>query len=239
MALTVTVLGCSGSYSGPGAACSGYLVQGAGATIWLDAGPGTLANLQRHVALDAVDAVVLSHEHPDHCRDIEGYYVACRWVVPRERVLVMAPPGVRQHCYYQDPPLEWKDVGDGDQAVIGGLGLTFSRTDHPAETLAVRIDGDGCSLAYTADTGPGWSLRALGRGIDLALCDASVLADKEGTAPHMSARQAGADARAAGVGRLVLTHLQPTTDPALARAEAAAAFGADVEVATTGAAWSL
>ena len=44
--------------------------------VWLDAGSGTLANLQRHVGLDDVDAVVLSHEHPDHWTDLEGYHIA-------------------------------------------------------------------------------------------------------------------------------------------------------------------
>ena len=45
--MRLTVLGCCGSYAAPGGACSGYLVQGGGKNLWLDAGPGTLANLQR------------------------------------------------------------------------------------------------------------------------------------------------------------------------------------------------
>jgi len=74
--MKLTVLGCSGSYPGPGGAASGYLVEADGTRIWLDAGSGTLANLQRHIGLDAVDAVVLSHEHPDHWADIEGFHIA-------------------------------------------------------------------------------------------------------------------------------------------------------------------
>jgi ribonuclease BN (tRNA processing enzyme) len=241
--LTVTVLGCSGSYAGPGpgpgAACSGYLVRGAGTTLWVDAGPGTLANLQRHVHLHDVDAVVVSHEHPDHCRDLEGYYVACRYVVPRPSVPVYAPASVRDRLYYRDPPLEWHVVADGDRVRVGGLDLAFSRTDHPVETLAVRVDGGGRSLGYSADTGPGWSFSALGAGIDLALCEASYLRDSEGEAFHMSARQAGQTAREAGVGRLVLTHLLPVVDPARSRAEGSEAFGAEVEMAATGAEYAL
>ena len=33
-----------------------------------DLGPGTLANAQRHIDLTDLDAVVLTHEHPDHWR---------------------------------------------------------------------------------------------------------------------------------------------------------------------------
>jgi len=51
---------------------------------------------------------------------------------------------------------------------------------------------------------------------------------------HLSARQAGVSARAAGAGRLVITHLEPGVDRDRSRAEAEAAFGAPVEGATEG-----
>ncbi len=232
MGLSVTVLGCSGSYPGPGNACSGYLVRGGGATLWLDAGSGTLSNLQRHVGLADVDAVVLSHEHPDHWGDIEGYRVACAYVIGRSDVPVYAPAGLRRHLFSDfEPAFAWHDVAAGDRLEIGPLNLCFSRTDHPPETLAVRVDVDGRSLAYSADTGPGWSFEALGSGIDLALCESTYLAEHEGKGGHLSARQAASMARQAQVGRLLLTHLWPTIDPEQARHEAEDAYGAPVELA--------
>ncbi len=212
--LTVTVLGCSGSYPGPESACSGYLVRAGGVTVWLDAGSGTMANLQRHVSLYDIDAVVLSHEHPDHCSDIEGFRVACAYVLERADVPVYATAGVARHLFPEfKSVLDWHVVTDGDHIEVEGLSLRFSRTDHPPETLAVRVDADGRSLAYSADTGPGWSFDALGPSIDLALCEATYLADREGPdSSHLSARQAGAMARQAGVGRLVLTHFIPSGD---------------------------
>lgn len=241
MGLSVTVLGCSGSYPGPGSACSGYLVQGAGATVWLDAGSGTLANLQRHVGLHDVDAVVLSHEHPDHWSDIEGYRVAIAYVAERQGVPLYAPAALRSLVSTDfEPHLVWHPVRDGSQALVGGLRLTFSGTDHTEHTVAVRIDGDGRSFGYSADTGPLWSLEALGHGLDLALCEATWLSDREVEgAKHLSARQAGATARAAGAVRLVLTHLWPVVDPEEARAEASEAFGGPVEVARVGAAFEV
>ncbi|MDP8993105.1 MAG: MBL fold metallo-hydrolase [Actinomycetota bacterium] len=230
---SVTVLGCSGSYPGPGGACSGYLVRGGGTTLWLDAGSGTLANLQRHVDLHDVDAVVLSHEHPDHWSDVEGFRVACQHVVRRSGVPVYGTSGLAERLLPDaGPALEWQTVADGDDVEVGALRVRFSRTDHPPETLAVRVDADGRSLAYSADTGPGWSFEALGTGIDLALCEATYLADREGTlGGHLSARQAGAMARDAGVERLVLTHVWPVVDPARSRDEGGAAFGRPVEMA--------
>lgn len=231
MAMTLTVLGRCGSYPGPGEACSGYLLQADGTTVWIDAGSGTLANLQRHVGLREIDALVLSHEHPDHWTDLTGFYVACRYYLRRDHVPVFAPASLRELAYYRDEPIDWRVVADGESATVGSMTLAFSRTDHPPETLAVRVDGGGRSFAYSADTGPGWSFDRFGDGIDLALCEATFLREHEGKTHHLSARQAGEMARKAGVSRLVLTHLQPGTDPERSKAEGTEAFGADVDVA--------
>ena len=236
MGLTLTVLGCSGSYPPPGGACSGYLVQGGGTTVWLDAGSGTLANLQRHVGLHDVDAVVLTHAHADHWTDVLGYHVACRWIHRRRGVPVYAPAEVARLAAEvggeQAPTLAWTTVASGDQVAVGALALRFERADHGPETLAVRIEGDGATLAYTADTGPAWSMASLGAGADLALCEATFGTADEGTAQHLSARQAGEQATAAGVGSLLLTHLRPSRRPDDARREAATTFSGPVAVAT-------
>lgn len=233
--LTVTVLGCDGSFPGPGGAGSGYLLSCEGTHVWLDAGPGTLANLQLHLSLAQVDAVVVTHEHIDHWSDLEHFGVATKYVVPR------AP--VPLYCEADLPSLmrtpakdqfELHRIGPRSRMDIGALSFTFSRTDHSVETVAVRVDGGGRSLGYSADSGPGWGFDELGPGLDLALCEATFLSEREGSLPHMSARQAGLNARDAGVRRLVLTHLWPGVDRDAARAEAAAAFGGPVELAEIG-----
>ena len=122
-------------------------------------------------------------------------------------------------------------MADGDSVRVGSLDLRFSQTDHGPETLAVRVDGGGRSLGFSADTGPGWSLEALGPDLHLALCEAAIPSSDEGSLQHLSARQAGRTAAAAGAGRLLLTHLWPTLDPAASRAEGAEAFGGECQVA--------
>ena len=239
MGLTVTVLGCSGSFPGRGGACSGYLVDDGTTRVWLDAGSGTLANLQHHLDLEQLDAVVLSHEHPDHWSDLEGFNIVLQHFLHRDDFPVYAPAGLKKQTYDGMPPVSWTDVTDGDRVTIGTLEATFSRTDHGPETLAVRLEAGGKSLGYSADTGPEWSLEALGPGRHLALCEACVPVEEEGKLTHLSARQAGAQARAAGAARLVLTHLWPTLDPDRSRGEGAAAFGADVEVASVGARYEV
>lgn len=230
--MNLTVLGSDGSYPGPGGACSGFLLQGGGVKVWLDAGPGTLANLQNFTPMSELDAIVISHKHADHSSDLQGFAVANTVVSHIVPVSIYAPDGVGDELEPgTDKCLRWNRVHDNDRIEIGGLSLSFSRTDHGPETLALRVDCDGKSFAYSSDTGPNWTLSKLGPGIDLALCEATYLKDKEGSGRHLSARQAAISARQAGVKQLVLTHLWPTIDVDSALEEAKNEFGQNVSVA--------
>ncbi|MGH9129348.1 MAG: MBL fold metallo-hydrolase [Acidimicrobiales bacterium] len=241
MGLSLTVLGCDGGYPGPGGATSGYLVRAAGLSVVVDLGHGALANLQLHHDLNTIDAVVLSHEHPDHWADLEGLAVARMGAPERPPLAVYAPGGLRSHVYHDGAGMfDWRLVSDGDRVELGAIRLGFSRTDHGPETLALRVDAEGSSLGYTADTGPDWSLSALGTGLDLGLCEATWLApDEGGAARHLSARQAGAMASEAGVRRCVLTHRRPGLAAEASFAEGSEAYGSAVDQATIGAVYNL
>jgi ribonuclease BN (tRNA processing enzyme) len=121
---------------------------------------------------------------------------------------------------------------------IGSLHIRFSTTDHGPPTRAMRFDDPaGPALAYSADTGPGWSVGSFGPGIGTFLCEATHLRDGEGHSQHLSGRQAGAMAREAGVDRLIITHRSPTVSAGAVVDEATAAFGRPVEQAAVGAAF--
>lgn len=242
--LSVTVLGASGSYPGAGRASSGYLVEGGGVRVLLDLGSGCLANLFSVLAgravppvspdeadahlLDAVDAVVLSHEHPDHWMDLSGMRVALRYGSGRSGVPLHLTEGTLDLAVRfgeLEPTFVPNVVRDGDVVAVGGLTFRFAATDHYVPTLACRVEGGTSSMAYSADTGPGWSMRSLGPPVDLALVEASHLQGDEARGVlHLSARQAGAVATEAGARSLVLTHLVPGVDREASLAEAAGAF---------------
>lgn len=240
----LTVLGCGGTYAAPDNACSGYLVEGAGTRLWVDTGPGTLANLQRHVALTDLDAIVLSHEHPDHWLDLPIVRNVLRYVLDRRTIPVYGTAGTKAMAESLlegelGPTLDWTTITDGDLLTIGSIDIACSRTDHPVETLAMRFDIGSTSLVYTADTGPGWEVGALGASPDIVLCEATMDDAESGQTPHLTGGEAGRTTAAAGAGRLLLTHLLPGSDPARRRAEAAAEFDGTIDLAIANRRYSL
>lgn len=238
--LTITVLGSSGTYPGAGTACSGYLLRSGTTAVWLDCGSGSLANLQRHVALDDLDGIVCSHSHPDHWLDLPVAVNGLRyglhrpdagipllWTAETEELFGLVsghPP---------EPTFAARVVDESAVERIGDIDLRFSRTDHPVETLAVRADAGGRSIAYSADTGANWELASLGSGIDLAVVEATLDEADAGVVQHLTAGEAAAQAARAGVAGLVLTHLAPGSDPDERRAVAAATYDGPVAVART------
>ena len=241
---TLTVLGCDGSWPGPGGAGSGYLVQAGDTSILLDAGPGTFAALQQVHDPGGLDAVVLTHAHPDHWTDLEslatwaGYGPGQgRFRAAGTRPLpVYAPPGLRERSHYSGAEwVGWSELAPSMVLRFGALEARFGATDHGTPTLAVLMNHEGATLAYSADSGPGWSVEELGERIGTFLCEATYTEDQEGTLLHLSGREAGTMARAAGVGRLILTHRWPTVAADDVRREAELAFGRPVEQASTGA----
>jgi ribonuclease BN (tRNA processing enzyme) len=236
---TFTVLGCDGSYPGPGGSCSGYLVQSAAATIWLDAGPGTFARLQEVCFPGTLDAIVLTHEHPDHWTDLESFAVWARMQRNAEPFLVLAPAGLRRRSYFADDRnLEWREIEAASSIEVKDLRCRFAATDHGPPTLAVSIgkatpEDDARPFVYSAETGPDWSVEEFG-DIGTFLCEATYTKDQEGALKHLSGRQAGIMAHQAGVAELVVTHRWPSVDAETLALEAAEAFGRAVYQAAPG-----
>lgn len=237
--MDITVLGCSGTYAAPGNACSGYLVQAGGFSLVADLGPGSLSRLSGLIGLDRVGAVVISHSHPDHWLEMPILRNALRYVLGIVGLDVYATAETwtlfEMICPELDQTFIPHVITDGDDVTIGPINVRFARTDHPPETLSMRFDHGDQSIAYSADTGPGWSFAELGTGIDLGVCEATYLDAERARSVHLTAAQAGSGTRAAGVRSLVLTHLIPGADESEYRRQASETYGAPVHIASPGA----
>ncbi len=216
--MRLTVLGCAGSFPSADAACSAYLVEADGFSLMLDFGSGSLSPLQRYADLRRIDAILLSHLHPDHMSDACDYVVVRRYAPdgPYPRLPVFGPAGVRErlNAAYGSPhdgPLDdvytFHPLTPGTFPV-GPFRITAERVNHPVETYGFRIEHGGRSLAYSADTAPCEALVRLAHRADVFLCEAAYL-DGEPNPPdiHLTGREAGEAAAKADVGRLLLTHL--------------------------------
>jgi ribonuclease BN (tRNA processing enzyme) len=214
-----------------------------GTSILLDAGPGTFSELQRRIDPGRLDGVVLTHAHPDHWTDLEslatwaGYGPGRRSFRDEGQVLrIYAPPGLQERSSYGGAAwLEWREVVAPMGLTIGSLDVRFGATDHGPPTLAVLLVHQGATLAYSADSGPLWSVAEFGVDVGAFLCEATYTQEEEGSLLHLSGREAGDMARAAGVTRLILTHRWPTVSADAVRREAELAFGRPVEQASMGA----
>ena len=240
MAIDVAVLGCSGTYAGPDGACSGYLVQAGGCRILVDCGPGTLANLQREIGLEQLDAVVVTHCHPDHWLELPVMRNAFMYVLGRAGIPLYSTAETLSQAEVVCgsglvPTFEPTIITDGDELAIGPLRARFARTQHPVETLSVRFDHDGGSVAYSADTGADWSFSELGLGIGVGICEATSLDPAYVSGFHLTPREAGERGRQGQVQQLVLTHQLPGSDAEEFRRQGADAYGAPVHIASTGA----
>lgn len=238
--MELTVLGCSGSYGGPdGGACSGYLVGDGDTRVWLDCGNGTFGQLQRHVAVEDLTAVVLTHQHPDHCVDMYGLHIMARYGLGRRELPVYAPAGLAETLGVLvggdwGDTFSWQTIDADEPVTVGSLALRFSRTDHPPPTYAVEVASNGARLVYTSDTGPAWSVESFAGRADLVLSEATYLHDEKAAPIHLSAKEAGQAARAAGARRLMLTHVWPQVDHQQIVVEGSAAYGAPVLLAEPG-----
>lgn len=233
------VVGSSGTFPAPGRPAAGYVVQQGDTRVWCDAGPGTFMTLPFESAL--IDAVVISHQHPDHCSDLTAAYHAWTYCpTPREPVPLYAPQSVWDRLVAfvdQEPPcFDFQPVWTGDIATIGDIEVRFFESDHSVPTVGTRWEAEGRTLFYTGDTGPAGDWVDHVRGVDVFLAEASYQeANKNPDYPHhLSAVEAAEIARGAGVGELVLTHIPPYLDSSVSVAEAEAVFDRPVRLAVPG-----
>lgn len=219
MTVRLTVVGCAGSFPGPEAPCSAYLVEAEGFRLLVDFGTGSLGVLQRYVDPHSLDAILLSHLHGDHVFDACSYVVARRYAPtgPYPAIPVYGPAGTaeRLSAIYDGGEEPLDDVyrfvtltpGSG---TVGPFQLTVDRMNHPVETFGARLEHRGRVLAYSADTAACDAVVKLAHGADTFLCEASYVETRRNPPDlHLTGRQAGALASRADVGRLLLTHLVP------------------------------
>ncbi|MGW4464194.1 MBL fold metallo-hydrolase [Micromonospora sp. NPDC004704] len=241
--MRLTVLGACGAWPEPGQACSGYLVEHDGFRLLLDIGYATLPRLLERIGPERVDAVFVTHGHPDHCADLNPLLRARHLRADKPPPLpVYALPGALDPVLALDRPGMLDDAyvlhefTAGDRLRIGPYEARTRLLPHWVPNAGVRLTAGGRVLAYTGDTGPSPEVVELARDADLLVAEASHVDEvpQDSVRDLTSARQAGRQAAEAGVGMLLLTHFWPGTDRPAAQVAAGDAYAGEVAAAVPG-----
>ncbi len=232
-----------------------------GGRILLDTGSG-LGIVRRLIAAGCAPAEVsdifVSHQHTDHVGGLEPLLL---WSIITTLRGQRRPPSDETRVYAErrihdgieqlfgavatavprlfSDKLHRVKATDGEAVELrGNAGLTMFLVDHEpigGGAMGCVIERDGVRLVYSGDTRPTSRLIEAARGAQVLIHESGGLdaqAAEVHRQGHSTAGDAGRIAAAAGVGRLILTHLpaERFAEPMLA--EARAAFGGPVELAS-------
>ena len=241
--MQLTIIGGWGGWPAPGGACSGYLVEQRGFNLLIDPGYSVASKLFRRLPADAVDAVLVSHGHPDHCADLNPLLRARRFMANEPPALPLyALPEALDAVLALDRPsmlgaaYALNTFEAGGEFRIGPFSIQTGLLPHPRPNAGFRISAGRAVLAYTGDAAPSNALVELASGADLLLAEASYA----GALPTdligqlSSASDVGREAHDARVGSLVLTHLMPGEDRRAAVRAARSAYAGPVRTAREG-----
>lgn len=249
------MLGKSPSWQDSGGACSAYLVREQGFALLLDCGSGAFAKLRAAIDYLEVDAVLITHMHPDHTLDLLPFACALSYSPRRAqrggtatRPALHVPAGgrttLRRLCgAFEEQELiervfEAHEYPPDGELELGPLRARFCEVPHFIPAFATELSGPGnARLTYGADCGPNAALERFAHGTDLLIVEATLLDAGGGFRGHMTAREAGELGRRAGARRLLISHFSDEVDASQVRAEASAGFGGEVELAHEG--WRL
>jgi ribonuclease BN (tRNA processing enzyme) len=244
--MELVVLGAGPAYtSRPGAVGAAYLVRQGSAAVVLDLGQGAFTNLAGEIEPSTIQAVVVSHLHPDHFIDLVALRHYLRWDFdPPRRVAVLGPVGLgdRLDALHAQPgfaaaALDIGPLEDGGIVDLGPFSIEAHRVRHTNESYAFRLTAgsSGPGLVYSGDCGRADDLRALVRAGDTLLTEVSFgTAEVAPGSEHLNAWDVGRLAARTRPSRVLLTHLLMGHDRAATVAATASLTDAEVRLVDPG-----
>ena len=220
----------------------GYYLEAGDTGILVDCGSGTLLQLERAGrSYRDIDAVFITHTHPDHFADLMPLIHALRATPGFKRTKTLFIVGPALFIEYYDRavatvlgrPREFsiQVTGISGRMDFGPFSVRTTKTVHSEDSIAYRFEHGGRAMVFTGDADYDEGIVDLSRGADLLIADCS-FPDANKARGHLSARECGLVAREAGVKRLLLSHIYPADTPDIDRVrESREEFGGEVVLA--------
>ena len=242
--MQLDVVGAGPAYTDRlGATGAAYLVRSGSTAVLLDLGQGSFPRLASMLPPSALDAVLISHLHPDHFIDLVALRHYLHWEFqPARRVRVIAPATLerRLDALHDEPgftaaSLDVEDLRAGSME-IGDLHVEAGRVTHTDDSYGLRVSTpEGTGIVYSGDCGQAADLEPLIRPGDVLLAEVSFGPGPVAAgAMHLDGPAVGALAARTWAGRVLLTHIQMGFDPTATIDAVTALYGGPVDLVQPG-----
>ncbi len=220
----------------------GYLLEAEGFQILVDCGSGTLLQLEKAGrSYRDIDAVFITHRHPDHFADLVPL-VQALLVTPgfkREKDLsIIAPEGFREHynmtvaSVFSGERIDFiRMVEIYNKLDLGPFRVLTAKTVHSEDSIAYRFEYNERAVVFTGDADYDQGIIELSKEANLLIADCS-FPDSMKSKGHLCSKECGLIAEKADVRKLMLSHLYPVGTPDIERVqESGAVFGGEIILA--------
>jgi ribonuclease BN (tRNA processing enzyme) len=220
----------------------GYHLESGNCRILVDCGSGSLLQLEKAgKSYRDVDAVFITHRHPDHFSDLMPLIHALLATPKFKRgkdLSIVAPKGFRDYYDKAIAPIfsEPRDfyihlIEIRDKLDFEPFHIFTAATVHSKDSTAYRFEEGGKSVVFTGDADYDQGIIDLSENADLLIADCS-FPDSMKSRGHLSSKECGLVAKKAGVKKLLLSHLYPADTPDSDRVrESEEVFDGKVELA--------
>lgn len=200
-----------------------------------------------NIPMTDIKHVLLTHRHLDHIGGMVALFIEqLPFTLYAQPETFEAVDGFMQSGFPEwelHPDIQRVPIRPGVTQQISGFTLEFFPMQHRVPTVAVRLQREGKTLAFSADGIPTDAMVECAREADLFICDALYqtpeLGQRAKDLMHPTGAQAAEIATAASARSLLLTHFSGHADPAQILSEAQAGFEGPVEIAEDGITYAI
>ena len=221
--MKVTILGSGDAFASRGSCPACYIIEGAGKTILMEAGPALVPLLKRAGFAPAdLDLALISHLHGDHFGGLPFLILEYMWESRLTKTLTIAGPRrleqrtwtLFENMFSHFPEekvarlLKFEVLEPAQSRDFGAIKVATIRTPHttPDVSLAFRITLGGKTIVFSGDTGWTEELVPFCDGADLFICECTYF-DSTELKFHLNYPLLAQQRSRFNVGRMVLTHI--------------------------------
>ncbi len=198
-----------------------YFLEAGGREVLVDCGSGTLLQLEKiNRSYKDLDAVFITHPHPDHVADIIPLihaFLATPMFKREKDLFLVGPKGLKdfyEHCviFLMEPAkqLPVQIIEIEDKMDYPPFRVFTARTVHSENSIAYRFELADKSLVITGDADYDNGIVELSKNADILIADAA-FPESLKRKGHMTPKECGMVAKKAEVKKLILSHLHELT----------------------------